>query len=70
MTVNHRTAQLGTNLIELIAEVGHLIGAVLVAGNDLVDRVNDDRCVVLLFCSADQLRSKLVHYGGKLFWGE
>ena len=61
VAVDHRTAQLGAHLVELVAEMGHLVGTVLVAGDDLVNGVDDDGDVLLFLGSPDKLRGKPVH---------
>ena len=64
VAVNDRTAQLGTYLIKLIAEFRHLVGTVLVAGDDLVNRVNDDCDIVLFHGPTYQLGCQLIHRDG------
>ena len=64
VTVDGRAAEFGAHLVKLVAEVRHLVGGVLVAGDDLVDRVDDDRDVVLLDGSANQLGREPVHRHG------
>ena len=64
VAVDHRTAQLGAHLVELVAKMRHLIGAVLVAGDDLVDGVEDDGGVAFLTRPADELGGQLVHGDG------
>ena len=61
MTVDHGTAQLCTHFIELVTEVRHLIGTVLITSNDLINRVYNDRYIILLCCPSDQLGGKLIH---------
>ena len=61
MAVNDSAVQLGSDLVELVAEMRHLIGAVFIAGDDLVDRIDDDRRVILLLRPADQLGRQLIH---------
>ena len=62
VAVDHGAAQLSTHLVELVAEVRHLVGAVLVAGDDLIDGVNDNGNVILFLRPADQLWRQLVHW--------
>lgn len=64
MAVYHRAAKLRADLVELVAEVRHLVGGILVAGYDLVDRVDDYRKVISLCGAAYQLRRELVHRHG------
>ena len=64
VAVDHRTAQLGAHLVELVAEMCHLVGTVLVAGDDLVNGVDDDGNEVLLFRPTNQFRCKFVHRFG------
>ena len=54
VAVDHGTAQLRADLVELVAKMRHLIGAVLVAGDDLVNGVDDDSDVLLFLGTADQ----------------
>lgn len=61
MAVDRRAGEFGADLVELVAEVGHLLRAVFIARNDLVDRVDDDRQIPLVPRPADELRSELVH---------
>ena len=61
MAVNHRTPQLPADQVELVAELGHLIGGVFVAGQHLVDGVQDHRDVAPVFGPADQFGGQLVH---------
>ena len=39
----------------------HLVGAVFVAGDDLVNRVNDDRHVLFFCGAANEFRRELIH---------
>ena len=64
VAVDGRAAELGAHLVKLVAEVRHLIGGVLVAGDDLVNGVDDDRDVVLLDRSANEFRREPVHRHG------
>lgn len=64
VTVDDGAVQLGADLVELIAEVGHLVGAVFVTSDDLINWVDDDGRVVLLGCPTDELRRQLVHRDG------
>ena len=61
MAVDNRTPQLGTDQVKLITEFCHLVSGVFIAGNDLVDRVDDDRQVLLLLCPVNQFWSQTVH---------
>ena len=61
VAVDHRCAQLGAYPVKLIAESGHLVGAVFVAGDNFIDRVDDDGDIVLLHAAADQLRCQFIH---------
>lgn len=61
MTVDHGAAKLCTHFIELVTEVRHLIGTVLITSNDLINRVYNDRYIILLCCPSDQLWCKLIH---------
>lgn len=42
MTIDHSRAEVRADPIELVAEIRHLVRAVLVAGDDFIDRVDDD----------------------------
>ena len=53
MAVYDRAAKLCADLIELVAEVCHLISAVLIAGDDLINWVDDDSDVVFLGSPSD-----------------
>ena len=64
MAVDYSAAQVCTNLVKLIAKIGHLVRAVLVAGDDFVDRINDDGNVIFLGSPANQLGRQLVHGHG------
>ena len=64
VTVDDRAAQLIAHFVELITKVGHLICAVLIARDDLVDRVDHDRDIVFLGRTPDQLRRQLIHRYG------
>ena len=64
VAVNDSRAEFRADLVKLVAESGHLVSAVFVAGDDLVDRVDDDSDVILLQRAADQLRRELVHRYG------
>ena len=55
-----RCARLRGDPVELIAELRHLLRRVLVAGQYLIDRVDDNRLVAVLFRPPDKLRNKLV----------
>ena len=61
MAIDHGTAKLRADAVKLIAEMRHLIRAVFIAGNDLVDRVYDNGNVLLLCRPANELRRELVH---------
>ena len=61
MTVDHGAAKLCTHFIELVTEVRHLIGTVLITSNDLINRVYNDRYIILLCCPSNQLWCKLIH---------
>lgn len=64
MAVDDGAVQLGANLVELVAEMGHLVGAVFVTSDDLINGVDDDSRVILLRGPADELRRQLVHRDG------
>ncbi|MNC07292.1 hypothetical protein D3C75_548350 [compost metagenome] len=62
MAVNDAGAELRRDLVELVREVGHLVGAILVAGEHLVNRIDNNGNVVLLGRPPDQLRRQLIHW--------
>ena len=64
VTVDHGYAQFRANLIELITEVRHLIRAVLITCNDLIDRIDDNGYVILLGSPADEHRGQFIHRPG------
>ena len=64
VTVNSCRAQLCAYLVELVAELSHLVGAVLVTGNDLVNRVYYYSLVVPVLGTSDQLGSQFIHGDG------
>lgn len=61
MAVNHGAFQLFRYFVKLVAEMSHLVSTVLITGDDLVNRVDDHRRVILLGRPADKLRRQLVH---------
>ena len=61
VAVDDGAAELVAHLVKLIAEARHLLGAVLVAGEHLVDRVDDHGDKALFGSAADQHRRELVH---------
>lgn len=64
VAVDHGTVQRTADKVELVAELCHLVGAVLVTGDDLVDGVEDDGGVTLFPGPADELGGQLVHGDG------
>ena len=64
MAVDHGAPELGAYPVELITERSHLIRGIFIAGNNLVNGIDDHGDVVLLLSPADQLRSELVHRHG------
>ena len=61
MAVDHAAGQTVGNTVELIAEHGHLISTVLIAGDDLVNGINDNGSISGFLGSPDELWCKLVH---------
>ena len=61
VAVDDGAAQLTADQIELVAKLGHLVSAVLVAGDDFINRVQYHRNVALLGGPADEPRGQLVH---------
>ena len=61
VAVDHGAAKLRADLVKLVAEGRHLVGAVFVAGNDLINGVDDHGDVVLLQRPPDELRGQRVH---------
>src|SRR5699024_463878 len=57
-------AKFRADKVKLVAEARHLVGAVLVAGNDFVDGVDDDGDVIPLGGAADEARGEFVHGHG------
>ena len=43
VAVDHGTVQRTTDKVELVAELCHLVGTVLVAGQNFINRVNNNR---------------------------
>ena len=64
MAIDNRHTQFCTDLVKLVAEVGHLVRAVLVAGDDFINGVNHNGYVVLLGGPAYEHRSQFVHRPG------
>ena len=60
MAVDGGTPGLGTDFVELIAEQCHVGSLVLIAGDDLVDGVDDDGVKVLIAHTAHELGHQLV----------
>ena len=60
MAVDGGTPGLGTDFVELIAEQRHVGGLVFIAGDDLVDGVDDDGVKVLIAHTAHELGHQLV----------
>ena len=60
MNVDDRRARLGRYPVEQVAEDGHVPGAVLVARDDLIDGVDDDRRQPLVLHPPDQPGSQFV----------
>ena len=61
MTINDRAIKLRCDAVELITKMSHLFGAVLIACNDFVNRVDDNRRVLLFNGSPDEFWSQLIH---------
>ena len=62
VTVDNGAAELVAHLVKLIAEARHLFGAVLVAGEHLVNRVDNNGDKALFGGAAYQHRCELVHW--------
>ena len=62
VAIDYRAPQLCADTVELVAELRHLVRAVLIAGYNLVNRVNNNRDVVLLGSAPDKLWRQLVHW--------
>ena len=60
VAVDCRCAHLGADLVELVAECAHVAGVVLVAGDHLVDGVDDDGSELLVLHAPDQYGNQLV----------
>ena len=65
VAVDDGTGQLPANLIKLVAEDRHGLGAVLVAGDDLIDGVQNDGDVAFFTGPADELRGEFIHGHGR-----
>ena len=64
MAVNRRRAHLGANLIELVTESAHVAGVVFIAGDDLVNRVDDHGGELLVLHAPDQYGNQSVQRQG------
>ncbi len=64
MAVDHGAVQRAAHKVKLVAELGHLVGAVLVAGDYLINGVQHHGHVALFLGPADELGGQLVHGHG------
>ena len=65
MAVDHGAVQCAAHKVKLVAELGHLVGAVLVAGDYLINGVQHHGHVALFLGPADELGGQLVHGHGR-----
>ena len=65
MAVDHGAVQCAAHKVKLVAELGHLVGAVLVAGDHLINGVQHHGHVALFLGPADELGGQLVHGHGR-----
>ena len=65
MAVDHGTVQRAAHKVELVAELCHLVGRVLVTGDDLINGVEDHGGVAFFLGPADELWGQLVHGHGR-----
>ena len=61
MTINDRAIKLRCDTVELIAKMSHLFSTVLISCNDLVNRVDDNRRVLLFNGSTNEFWSEFIH---------
>ena len=61
MAVDDRASQLAADVVELIPEVRHIAGSILVARDDLVNRVDDDRLKMHVLTPPDDDLCQLIH---------
>ena len=61
MAINNSASALGDNLVKLVAELRHLVGRVLVAGNDFIDGVNDGSDESFILYPSNQFPCQLIH---------
>ena len=62
MTVHERAAHLCTDQVELVPEIRHIRCGIFVAGDDFVDRVDDDQCISLALGAPYNDGRQLVHW--------
>ena len=65
MAVDHSAVQRAAHKVELVAELCHLVGRVLIAGDDLINGVEDHGGVAFFLGPADELWGQLVHGHGR-----
>ena len=61
VAVDDRASQLAADVVELIAEVRHIAGGIFVTRDDLVNRIDDDRCEVHVLTPPDDDLCQLIH---------
>ena len=64
VTVYYGAVQLIADPVKLIAELCHLVSGILVTGDYLIDRVNDNSGIIPLHRTPDQTGRKLRHRHG------
>ena len=65
MAVDHGAVQRAAHKVELVAELCHLVGRVLIAGDDLINGVENHGGVAFFLGPADELWGQLVHGHGR-----
>ena len=61
VTVNDSAAKLRADLVELVAEMSHLVGAVFITRDDFVDGVNNNGHVIRFLRPGNDFWCQLVH---------
>ena len=61
VAVDHRTPEVCRDPVELVAEFCHFGRAVLIAGDNLVDRVDHNSGIIVVLCPPEQFGHELVH---------
>ena len=61
VAVDHGRPQVGAYNVELVAKVRHLVCTVFITGNNLINRIDNDRDVVFFGCPTNELWRQPVH---------